>query len=147
MKQHIKNNWIIYVIINIILLSWFSSPRNRLRFVASFGNSKSMYYLARDYYKMGPAENVPKGDYWMRRSANKGNKDAMWELFNRFQSSRSEEAVYWLRKRADLNDFMALSELGKGYEYGMYGLPKNDAEAKNYYLKAQVAYDASRNKK
>ena len=144
MKQHLKNNWFIYAFIIVIIAAWFSFPRNRFRFMASLGNSRSMYYLARDYYRMGPAENVPKGDYWMRRSANRGNKDAMWQLFCRFQVSNSTEAIYWLKKRADLNDYMALSEQGKGYKYGMYGLPKDESMAQKYF---QLAHDANKNEK
>lgn len=81
--------WIIIVfsaILIIYLLLLVSSRLVRLYTFAYAGNSKAMYILADEYYKISSdlvKGNFYKGDYWLRRSASKGNFDAIFRINRR----------------------------------------------------------------
>ena len=126
--------WLFGCILCLYFFVLVMSPVARYYSLAYIGNSEAMYYLADEYYK-NPGEllqsNGRLGDYWIRKSAGKGNLDAIklveagWSVLN------PKEVIYWLEKGVDFGHPWCAEQLARGYWLGLYGLkidPVKEAE-------------------
>jgi TPR repeat protein len=74
--------------------------------------------------------------YWLLMAANKGNAEAIIGVGN--LNRPKPEALVWYRKGAALGDVACMVEVGKAYQYGLYGEAVNKAEAKRWFDKADA---------
>ncbi len=109
----------------------FLFPQVRLYVAAWTGSSEAMWRIADEYYRI-PYGGIyaglfhhdnAKGDYWMRRSANKGNLVAFQRIIQQWDISNPHEVVYWLKHGCDLGIPWCAEELARAYEMGLYQLP------------------------
>ena len=119
----------IYIVLLVI------SPLIRYYTLAYLGNSEAMYILGRDYFK-NPTEivffsNGQRGYYWLRRSASRGNLDAIMNIEMGWFMANPKEVVYWLEKGISFGHPWCAEQLARGYWLGLYGLkvdPVKEAE-------------------
>lgn len=76
-----------------------------------------------------------------RRGAEQGDANAALNLGllidkERVSSSKYGEAGDWFKKACNLGNLPACHNVGVAYEYGKNGLPKDYAQARNFYFKA-----------
>lgn len=95
---------------------WFLSS-------AKQGNSFAAYEVAM-LYRSGSSSTQPDQDkaiYWLKKAAEKRNKDAVYGLFQVIISI--EEKGTWLIKAAELGHIEAMRSLSEAYQTGSYGIP------------------------
>jgi len=114
------------VIVSLHLMLMAISPLVRLYTLAYLGSSEAMYHLADEYY-MHPSSvvfrpNAYRGDYWIRKSASKGNLHAIQFIEIAWGRVNSDEVVTWLQKGIEFEHPWCAEQLAKGYQFGLYGL-------------------------
>jgi hypothetical protein len=144
-----KTFWIgsfLFVLIGSLLLF----PLPRLYVSAVFGYSDAMYRLSHHYFtvpervlyhEISTSERTywnsryQKGDYWLRRSLQKGNMSAL--LFITGASGNggyfsAKEQGDWLLHGCDLGIPWCAEELSEGYGGGRFGLTMNRGKSREY---------------
>lgn len=72
--------------------------------------------------------------YWLVMAANRGNTNAIFGVGN--LNRPKPEALKWYKKGAALGSIGCTVEVGKAFQYGLYGEDVNMAEAQRWYDKA-----------
>lgn len=77
----------------------------------------------------------------LRKRYDKGDGDAALRIGNMVSQKRLPAGKYgapvdWYRKGCKLNDAPSCHNIGIAYQRGLYGLPRDPAEAAEYYLRA-----------
>lgn len=120
----------------LIVLALVLIPRgNRENILARMGNVESMYWLGEEYGKIQSdfvETNHQKAIWWLQRAAARGNVAAMYSLFLWWRDLNNEPLRYWLSKGVEAGHVMSAVEIVHGYEFGMYGYPK-DPEKRQFY--------------
>src|SRR3989304_1248278 len=78
---------------------------------------------------------------WYRPAAEKGDAESQYRLsvgygYGLGVKKDEAKAMEWLRKAAENGQKRAQKSLAKAYEDGLFGLPRNPAQAKYWYDKA-----------
>lgn len=132
--------WVILIAACLMLL--MSVRFSRSYVLALFGNGEAMYYLSCEYERDGSIyvrRNLYKSDYWVRKSASRGNIRAIIAIKNQWEISNGKEVVYWLRRGVEFGHPWCAEQLAWGYRCGMYGLPMDPVlEAKYRAIAADL---------
>jgi hypothetical protein len=77
----------------------------------------------------------------LRKRYDKGDGDAALRIGNMLSQKRLPASIYgtpvdWYRKGCKLNDAPSCHNVGIAYQKGLYGLPRDPAEAAEHYLRA-----------
>ncbi len=83
--------------------------------------------------------------YWLLMAARQGNTQAIFEVGNLNQPT--PEALIWYRKGAKLGDIGCMVEVGKAYQYGLYGVGVDKVEADKWYDKANALFKEKKRKR
>lgn len=78
---------------------------------------------------------------WFRKAAEKGDGPSMWQL-GRFYYNKGnpEEARFWIKKGAEIDNMQCLHGLGLLYKHGECGMEKNPSAAADYFRKCADMY-------
>ena len=99
----------------------------------------------------GVSKNIDKAIFYCRKSAEKGNLTAIYNLgcINQYYLKNYEKAIYWYEKAAELGNFSSMTNLGVIYLQGLNGTIDNEkaffwfekaAEKGNFYSMANLGY-------
>lgn len=82
-------------------------------------------------------EDCKKSFYWVKRSAEAGDKFSMYEIAQEYRNNpeTEKEAFEWYQKSADLGCVSAMNDVGAAYEFGM-GVEVDYEKSFNWYMKA-----------
>lgn len=83
--------------------------------------------------------------YWLLMAAKQGNTQAIFEVGNLNQPM--PEALVWYKKGAELGDIGCMVEVGKAYQYGLYGVVVDKVEGQKWYDKANALYKEEKRKR
>ena len=110
---------------------------------ARYGDPKAQNSLGWAYYT---GEFIPrdmkKAFEWTMTAVKNGNPNGMETLFRMYRDGSGveqdlNEAIAWLERASDITQEqcapVAVSELGECYEYGLYGIGKDEEKAFMYY--------------
>ena len=83
--------------------------------------------------------------YWLLMAANHGDVGAIFGVGN--LNRPKPEALVWYRKGAELGDIGCMVEVGKAYQYGLYGVGVDNVEAEKWYDKANSLFKEEKRKR
>ncbi len=123
-----------------LLWFWLTPHKNALVRRAEKGDVQAMYDVGISHLSIsGKGIIDPKSRrdpvYWFRLAAANGHSGAMYVLAD--LGIPNEEKVMWLKKGAELGSKACTIELRNGYEHGMYGLPQDPVQAKEWQGKVR----------
>jgi len=117
--------FIVYSVI-VFGICFICSPLMRLYILSYLGDSDAMYHLADEYAtqssKVVFRQDGYRRDYWIRRSANKGNIDAIRFIDIAWGRVNPHEVVFWLQKGVEFDHPWCAEQLARGYHFGLYEL-------------------------
>jgi hypothetical protein len=134
MRRYTRKHFVGFAFAFLVMLSTsFLLPQVRLYVAAWAGSSDAMWQIADEYYRISYGgtyaglfhHDAAKGDYWMRRSVQKGNLVAFQRIIQQWDYSNPHEVVYWLKHGCDLGIPWCAEELARGYWMGLYRLPQD----------------------
>jgi len=120
----------------------YAKARSIWQPMADKGDMYAQYAIGRLYEKgRGVDRDFATAVKWYRQAAEKGHADSQYRLavgYGYGLGVKKDEtlAVMWLRKAAANGQKRAQKSLGKAYEDGLFGLPRDPAQAKYWYDKA-----------
>ena len=134
-KVKVKVLWGLTIAILVYVVLLVISPLVRCYSMAYLGDSEAMFVLGRDYQtdpsRIVLCSNGYRGYYWLRRSASRGNLDAIMYFEAGWFMANPKEVVYWLEKGVGFGHPWCAEQLARGYWLGLYGLkvdPVKEAE-------------------
>ena len=83
--------------------------------------------------------------YWLVMAAEYGNTNAIFGVGNLNQPK--PEALVWYRRGAALGSVGCMVEVGKAYQYGLYGVDVDKIEAEKWYDKANALFKEEKRKR
>lgn len=120
----------------------YAKARSIWQPMADKGDMHAQYAIGRLYEKgRGVDRDFATAVKWYRQAAEKGHADSQYRLavgYGYGLGVKKDEtlAVMWLRKAAANGQKRAQKSLAKAYEDGLFGLPRDPAQAKYWYDKA-----------
>jgi len=121
----------------------YAKARGIWQAMAEKGDIHAQYSVGRLYEKgRGVDRDFATAIKWYRQAAEKGHADSQYRLavgYGYGLGVKKDETlgVMWLRKAAANGQKRAQKSLGKAYEDGLFGLPRDPAQAKYWYDKAR----------
>ena len=117
-----------------------------LEISAWHGEKDAQLFLAEFYSKSNDVDDLKQAYNWWLMLANKGNKDAIYQLGQFYQDGRVvnqdfKRTFYYYQKSAELGNLQAISKLGTFYAHGLF-VTKDLKTAFELYLKAAHLGDA-----